>query len=324
MVDVRIRDEGNTKTLDILVDPGPRSTRTIVRVEGATDMLALELESHLVERGLVDGVVLDPGAVEREALSYLRANGYLRAQVSVGAPLFEGRRRCFLCGSMPVLSSLSRRSSSRVRAACRTRCCERRRSWSRDAVQPCSSGGGAQSTGGAAPAGGLRRGDGIRAAGGIRGCAARRCRVRRDGGRPRHACGRGRCRQRGIDTDVVLRAIDLPLARPQNGGAAEGPDPFVQHRTVPPHRYRVRAGRVSAANDAVAPKRLRVTVEEWPALRLRYGVLVAEEFRADDIERRELVPELSADVSRRTLFGRAITVGAARGGSVGSRVIERI
>jgi outer membrane protein insertion porin family len=68
-----------------------------------------------------------------------------------------------------------------------------------------------------------------------------------------------------------------------------------------------------SADDDVALKRLRVTVEEWPALNLRYGLLVAEEFRADDIERRELVPELTADVSRRTLFGRAIAVGVATG-----------
>jgi outer membrane protein assembly factor BamA len=54
-----------------------------------------------------------------------------------------------------------------------------------------------------------------------------------------------------------------------------------------------------------------VNVEEWPALRLRYGFQVAEERPEENPEGRELVPGLSGDITRRTLFGRAITVGAA-------------
>ena len=60
-----------------------------------------------------------------------------------------------------------------------------------------------------------------------------------------------------------------------------------------------------------APVRLRVAVEEWPALRLRYGFQVAEERPEENVEGRDLVPGVSADLTRRTLFGRAITVGAS-------------
>ena len=59
------------------------------------------------------------------------------------------------------------------------------------------------------------------------------------------------------------------------------------------------------------PVRLRLTVEEWPAVRLRYGFVVAEERPQDNPEGRELVPGLSADVVRRTLFGRAVAIGSA-------------
>ena len=67
-------------------------------------------------------------------------------------------------------------------------------------------------------------------------------------------------------------------------------------------------GDPAAATVAVP---LRVTVEEWPALRIRYGVTVAEEHPEHDLAGRELVPGLSADASRRTFFGRALTAGAA-------------
>ena len=59
------------------------------------------------------------------------------------------------------------------------------------------------------------------------------------------------------------------------------------------------------------PVRVRVTVEEWPALRLRYGFQLAEHRPETEVTGRDLSPGLSADVTRRTLFGRAITVGGA-------------
>jgi outer membrane protein assembly factor BamA len=57
--------------------------------------------------------------------------------------------------------------------------------------------------------------------------------------------------------------------------------------------------------------RVRVGVEEWPTLRLRYGLQVAEEHPEGKTTGRDLTPGLSADVTRRTLFGRAIGLGGA-------------
>jgi outer membrane protein assembly factor BamA len=57
--------------------------------------------------------------------------------------------------------------------------------------------------------------------------------------------------------------------------------------------------------------RIQVTVEEWPQLRVRYGFTVEEQRPAEEVRGRDLVPGLSADVTRRTLFGRAIALVGA-------------
>jgi outer membrane protein insertion porin family len=67
----------------------------------------------------------------------------------------------------------------------------------------------------------------------------------------------------------------------------------------------------AAADATMTAMRLRVTVEEWPAVRLRYGLVVAEERPEDKLEGRELVPGVSADVTRRMLFGRPVGIGTA-------------
>jgi outer membrane protein insertion porin family len=71
------------------------------------------------------------------------------------------------------------------------------------------------------------------------------------------------------------------------------------------------AAEAPTAEERVVPMHVRITVEEWPAVRLRYGFVVAEERPQDNPEGRELVPGLSVDVVRRTLFGRAVAVGSA-------------
>src|SRR5207342_2387500 len=62
---------------------------------------------------------------------------------------------------------------------------------------------------------------------------------------------------------------------------------------------------------SLEPMRVRVAVEAWPALRLRYGFVVTEERSETSLDSRQVAPGLSADVTRRTLFGRAVSVGGA-------------
>jgi outer membrane protein insertion porin family len=57
--------------------------------------------------------------------------------------------------------------------------------------------------------------------------------------------------------------------------------------------------------------RIRVALEAWPALRLRYGFQATEEHPESDPTGRRVTPGLSADVTRRTLFGRAVSLGGA-------------
>jgi outer membrane protein assembly factor BamA len=63
-----------------------------------------------------------------------------------------------------------------------------------------------------------------------------------------------------------------------------------------------------SATDPVQPMRIRVTLEPWPALRLRYGFQVSEERPESDPTGTTLTPGLSSDITRRTVFGRAVNL----------------
>ena len=116
---------------------------------------------------------------------------------------------------------------------------------------------------------------------------------------------------RGIRTDVIERALALPVGEPL------GDDAWVQARArlFDTGLFRRADVVVEPIEEAAAgderPVRVVATVEEWPALRVRYGLQLSEEWPEDSTEGRDLLPGLSADVTRRTLFGRAIGIGAA-------------
>jgi outer membrane protein assembly factor BamA len=112
-----------------------------------------------------------------------------------------------------------------------------------------------------------------------------------------------------VDEDVVLSALRLKV-----GQALKAADWLQARRRLFEsglfRRVDIGVEPLGGALDS-APVRLRVVVEEWPALRLRYGLQVAQERPEDESGGTELEPGFSADVTRRTLFGRAITIGAA-------------
>ncbi len=114
---------------------------------------------------------------------------------------------------------------------------------------------------------------------------------------------------RSIDRDVIVRTLDVEVGDPL------GADAWLRARsrlfdTALFRRVDVTAEPLPVANGE-RPMRLIVTVEEWPGLRVRYGLEVSEERPAGEVEGRDLTPGFSADVTRRTLFGRAITIGGA-------------
>ena len=119
---------------------------------------------------------------------------------------------------------------------------------------------------------------------------------------------------RSIDSDVIERALGLTMNQPLR------PEEWLQARTRVFDTGLFRRVDVSSepltdagAPDETLPMRMRVVVEEWPILRARYGVQVAQERPEDNVQGRDLVPGLSGDITRRTLFGRAVTLGAAAG-----------
>lgn len=117
---------------------------------------------------------------------------------------------------------------------------------------------------------------------------------------------------RSIAAEEVTRALELPVGEPL------GADAWLEARTrVFDTGLFQRVDIEIEPSDTVAPTaeeqpvRVVVTVQEWPAARFRYGMRIAEERPIDQVEGRELTPGISADVTRRTLFGRAIATGAA-------------
>jgi outer membrane protein assembly factor BamA/autotransporter translocation and assembly factor TamB len=319
-VSAQVTQEDAARTLTVQADPGPRSTRTEVRIETADEALGVDLRRHMVAAGLIDRAISDATGVEREATAYLRTNGYLRARVKVGAPLFEDsvaivpvsvdagpvfrltgvafegvrtlpedsfRKVVALAPGMPYNPAAVDAARDRLIALLR------REGFSTGSVVV------RQTVGTSAPTV-----DAVFAV--------------TEG--PRQVVGdiivTG---NRTIDTDVVVRALDLQANAPLRAedvlrgrtrvfdtGLFRRVDVAPEPRSDPDVR---RPGPTDPAN--VEPVPLRVTVEEWPALRLRYGFEVAEEHPENDLTGRDLVPGLSADLTRRTLFGRAMTVGGA-------------
>ena len=110
---------------------------------------------------------------------------------------------------------------------------------------------------------------------------------------------------RGTDADVITRALRLEAGQPLR--AQDWVD--ARRRLFDTGLFRrvdVRNEPIES-NDTAARMRVRIVVEEWPALRLRYGFQAAEERREGSFGGRNVVPGLNADLTRRTLFGRAVT-----------------
>ncbi len=296
-----------TKALTVTVDRGVRSTMTTVRVDGLPSELSDAILAHLEARGLLEGAVSDPGAVEREAATYLRTRGHLGARVTAGAPLFEGPT-----AALPLtVDAGPAYSVARVRfeGASPLPDEDLREAVALEVDTPYD------------PALVEAARDRLVALYRREGFATAAVEARPDV-RPDTAAVdvafvvTAGARQvlgeivvsgnRAIDADVVERAIGLAQGAPLR--AAD----VLQARTrvFDTGLFR-RIDIASEAMESVEKRRLRVVVEEWPAARLRYGFVVAEERPEDSLEGRDLVPGISADLTRRTLFGRAIAAGGA-------------
>ena len=310
-VSVSLRGTAETKTLVISVDPGPRTTRTAIRVDGVDEALGGEIRADLDASDIEDNAVLAPGQVETAATAFLRRRGHLRASVTAGAPVFESGIATLPlkvdAGDVFVVSGV---------------------------VFPGADGLDAETLRGVA---GVDPGEPYVPAA-LEEARQRLVAVYRREGfsaavvavRPVVADERPEVavafevtegpRQvlseivvggnRRVSTEVVRRSLGLSEGEPLRA------DEVLQARsrvfnTGLFRRIDVAAEPAEGEKPGTTPMRLRVTVEEWPAVRLRYGLVVAEERPEDTIEGRELVPGVSADVTRRMLFGRPIGIGTA-------------
>lgn len=313
----RLTEEDQTQTLHVDVRPGDRSTHARVRVAAADSPGAAavvgDLEARIAERGLEREVLTNPEAVTADLTAYLRSRGYLRASVKAASPLFENDAAVLPVtvdpGPQFVLASIA---------------FEGRQNVPEDDIAPAIdvtlgspyNPAAIDDSRGRIVA--VYRGRGFAAARVTANAAARATEPVVDltfeiaeGSRQTIGdvvvSGNG-----GIDEDVVTRALRLTV------GATLEPTELLRARTRIFDTGLFRRVDVTteamprvSATDPVQPMRIRVALEAWPALRLRYGFQASEEFSATNPTARTVAPGLSADLTRRTLFGRAISLGGS-------------
>ena len=313
-VKAAIIDEGTTRTLSLAVERGSQTSKTTVRVDGTDDALAAAIVARLQEQGLVDQAASNPDVVERGAADYLRSQGYLRARVTVGMPLFEeGAAIVPLtveAGPAFSIASLAFEGATRLSADSRLEAVALTVGAPYDAVAVDSARDrlAARYRREAFPAATVTVRPDIPA----EGTAVSVTFVVDEG--PQQVLGEAIVAgNRAVDADIVVRTLGLKPGQPVTT------NDLLQARTRVLDMGLFR--RVDVSSEALpeapagagpnVPVRLRVTVEEWPALRLRYGFQVAETRPEDSVTGRDLTPGLAADVTRRTLFGKAIGLGAA-------------
>ena len=312
-VSARVMQEGNTRTLRIDVQLGERSSETRVRIVTTDLALAMDLDRHVAERGLAALILRDPGAVTRDLTEYLHSRGFLRASVKPAPPLIEGT-----AAVLPVTVDAGPQFSiARVEF-------EGLRSVSLyDAEAVAAVMVGAAYDPAVIDAARERIVALYRSRGFISSTVTANAAIREadprvdltfeiaEGARQTIGdivvTGSG-----GVDTDVVTRALRLTV-----GGPLE-PAELLRARTRVFDTALFRRVDVTtepmnrvSSTDPAQPVRVRVALEPWPALRLRYGFQASEEYSSTVPTERRVAPGLAADLTRRTLFGRAVSLGGS-------------
>lgn len=304
----------DVKTLAITVDPGVRARNRRLTITAPDESLARELDEWVREQALDDEAWRDPRGFERTLAAELRARGHVNARAAVTEPRFDDSTAVLVvnieAGAPYVLASIVLPAGAPVREDVL-----------RDAAaltpgtpyDPSAVDGARDRILRA-----YRRDGFVGARVEVKPAVDDVARtvtvhVTADEG-PRDVLRAVEIRgHRSVDEDVIARALDLEVGEPL------GAEDWLQARsrvfdTALFRRVDVTAEPfedVGVRAPDERPMRVIVTVQEWPALRLRYGFQLSEERPETEIDGRELSPGLSADITRRTLFGRAVTVGAA-------------
>ena len=309
-VEVKVEGNESVRTLLIDVTPGPRAERIEVRLQGVDEQLRSDLMKEVGDRTHAVQALTNPQEYERALLAALHARGYPQASVSVGAPLFEETLAAVPVNVNPgpqfrfgmvSFEGASGVPMGELRAEARL---EEGAFYRAEDVAAAR----------------MRLQTRYRQEGFIAVSFDSRETVREAEGRIDvtflvQESSRQVIQEiaisgvRSVDEDVVKDTLRLKVG-----------DPLRTADWLEARRRLFESGLFRRVDINVeplegvagsAPVRLRVAVEEWPALRLRYGLQVAEERPEENVKGRDLVPGVSADLTRRTLFGRAITVGVA-------------
>jgi outer membrane protein assembly factor BamA/autotransporter translocation and assembly factor TamB len=309
-VEVKVEGNESLRTLIVDVTPGPRAERIEVRLEGVAEQLRSDLMKQVGDRPHAVQALTNPQEYERVLLAALRARGYPQASVSVGAPFFQET-----VAGVPV--TVNPGPQFRVGMV----------GFEGASSIPLTDLGAETRL----EEGAFYRVEDIAVA-----QMRLQTRYRQEGFTTASFDSRETVREaegridvtfvvqegarqvvqeiaisgvRSVDEDVVKDTLRLKVG-----------DPLRTSDWLEARRRLFESGLFRRVDidieplDGVAetaPVRVRVSVEEWPALRLRYGLQVAEERPEENVKGRDLVPGISADLTRRTLFGRAITVGVA-------------
>lgn len=300
------------KTLTLAVDPGPATGRRVVRFDGARGIGAGDLEAAMARADLAVTGWIDRAALERTLTDLYRAEGYLTARVVVGDPVLEPGRAVLpvqidegpraVIGQvwfdgvaderLAVVEAESRLEPGtpyalRVVNQARQRVDRRYRQLGFNAVEVSAA---------ARPddAGTLVDVE-ITITEGVR-------QVLQDV----VTTGASRTRE-----GVVTRALRLPIGEPVNLEQWS----LARKRLFDTNVFRsvdIQAVPIGDPVDGDQPVRARVTVEEYPHWRLRYGFQVDRERVEEGVDGRfELSPGAIGEVRNQNLFGRALTAGVA-------------
>jgi outer membrane protein assembly factor BamA len=322
---------GSTKTLSLAISPGSRATGRRPGVDAGDEALSLELERWLRERGLDDIAWRDPDAFTVALVTELRSRGHLNARASVPAPLdgASGGVGRVTVTPGPRFFIREVRFDDAGHLPPQTLALETMPVAAQVPYDPVAVEAGRERLSRAYRRAGFPEAQvkvGATVVPGDQQVAI--LYTIAEGPRQvlREVSIAG---NRNIDADVITRALGLTVGEPL------GADAWLQARArlfdtalfqrvdvavepLEPVAERnvgaAREGNVGAAfrrPEEERPARLVVTVQEWPALRVRYGLQLSEERPVDAVEGRNVTPGLSLDARRRTLFGRAVTLGAA-------------
>lgn len=308
----RMEEDQGSKTLYLDVTPGPPASRRSVRFNGAHELSSSQLEAAMVQAGLEVEGWIDRPALEATLTDLYRAEGLLAARVKVGEPILEDGRAV-----LPVDIDEGTRATVgevRLKGAADAR---------QDMVM-----GETRLTGGEPYT--------LRAVNQARDRVDRRYRelgfnnvevaaaaLPDEAGNvvdiemtvtegPRQilqdveTTGTSRTRD-----GVVTRALRLPVGQPVDLDEWS----LARKRLFDTNVFRsvdIQAVPLGDPVDGDQMVRARVTVEEYPYWRMRYGFQVDRDHVDDGLDGRlQLSPGALGEIRNQNLFGRALTAGVA-------------